>query len=45
MGIEAFTKEVCFETGILELWGYDDKTYETLTKEEILASVNGQLFR
>jgi hypothetical protein len=39
--VDNFTSNVCLETGILELWGYDDPSvYENLTQESILERVN-----
>ena len=39
--IDQVTKDVCLETGILELWGFEDPAvYEALTVDKILDAVN-----
>ena len=38
---DQFTDEVCLETGILEIWGFENATaYDSLTVEQILEMVN-----
>ena len=38
--------EVCFETGVLELWGYDDpEVYDNLTPEAIEDLINKNVTR
>ena len=38
--IEQFTTSACFEQSLLELWGYDEKIYLSLTQQQILDKVN-----
>jgi hypothetical protein len=39
--MDTFTKEVCLETSILELWGFDKpEVFDTLTVDQILEQVN-----
>ena len=38
--INGLTSSACFEQSLLELWGYEESTYQDLTEESILAKVN-----
>ena len=38
--VNATTLETCFEKSILELWGYDKQDYDSITREQILETIN-----
>ena len=39
-GLDNAIKFKCYETSLLEIWGYEEADYETLTRDQIIEKVN-----